>query len=201
MPTDDFSLVVPGSATDFAKALREFTKSLGDIGKFIRTAGTFYEHRKARAAAKGFATLAFEKSGMRRIVERMAKGTGSPKDFESLAQQLQNTASEVEDAIENIFKYRARIREKFGLDVGMKIDEMLHGESEVLIGKRFIRYHLQTMVEESRKPDFDPRLLQSDAEWLLSAIDKLNKELIQLHDLVLASKKEGASASKRRKAK
>jgi hypothetical protein len=198
MPSDDFGLVVPGSATDFAKALREFTKSLGDIGKFIGSAGTIYQRHKARVAAKGFATLAFEKGVMRRIVERIAKGTGGSGDFDALAQGLQNTAIEVEDAIESIFRYKDRIREQFGLEVGMKLDEMMNGESEILIGKRIIRHHLETMVAASRRPDFDPRSLQSDAQWVLSSIDKLNKELIQLHDLVLASKRPRGAPRKRK---
>jgi hypothetical protein len=149
---EDFGIVTPGSITDFAKALREMIRALGDVRTCFDSATALYDRRKARAAAKGLATLAFEKSGMRAPLERIAAGAGTPEDIESIYEQLFQTTEEVEQSIHSIVRYKDRLRETVGLEAAFKIGEIITGQP---YSKRKIRLSIQQLISEGRKPSPD----------------------------------------------
>ena len=122
-----------GWKDDFAKALREVIATLRDFANFVDDATSLYDRHKARAAAKGLAILAFG-TGMRTPLERIANGIWRREDFDEIAQRLNDTAGEVEGGITSILNYRDRSREKFGLDVCLKLDAIINSESGKVIG-------------------------------------------------------------------
>lgn len=122
---DDLSIVAPGSVTDFAKAIRETIRALGDVRKIVIGAADLYDHRKARKAASSLSKLAFSKAEMRGPLERIAVGAGSPRDFRDIAAGLAATGDEVEGSIAFLGKYKDRLRELHGFAAAMKLQEII----------------------------------------------------------------------------
>lgn len=196
--TDDFSLAMPGSVTDFTRAIRELLGSLRDISRFASDASNFYDRKKARRAAKGLATLAFAKSGMYAPLERIAAGNGSPQDLEDIARRLVQTTREVEEGIRQIFDYIDRARERFGLEIGLRLDEAISG-GRYIVGKTVIRNHLKLLVHLGQQPEPDLSQIQYEAKYILQCIDSLEKKLTSLRDLLLSMNEKEKIVRKRQK--
>src|SRR5271155_1681281 len=187
---DDLSLVTPGSVTDLARALRELIKALGDIGKFVGRAADLYDRRKARRAARSLAKLAFPKSGMRGPLERIAAGAGLPEDIEEIARRLAQTAGEIEESIRLIDWYNNRPREQLGMAAALKVEDIIHGP----VNKEMIKMSLSDLVTA-----LDPERAKQIAVTGLFWIEEVNKQLIELHDLVLLPKRATRKSAKIRK--
>jgi hypothetical protein len=134
-------------------------------------------------AAGNLDRLAFAPNGMRTPLARIAAGKGSRADVEEIAKLLAETAGKVEESVLHLGAYHARVRERFGMAASSKLDEVIHGPA----GKMMIRGSLTELVEEARKDNADAQHVQAMANQAVSLIEYLNKDLIELHDLILLS--------------
>jgi hypothetical protein len=65
------TVLIPGSLTDFVKALRELIAGVRDVGNLFKDGADLYNKRRARRAAKNLNTLSFTPEGSRRHLERI----------------------------------------------------------------------------------------------------------------------------------
>lgn len=177
----DAVVVVPGSLTDLAKALREIIAAIRDVGQLVSDGSKLFDNQRARKAATNLSNLEFTPAGSRRHLERIAAGKATPKDFQAIAEKMASTAGDVERSVLALDKYRNRLRETRGMKAANKLDAIIHGPS----GKMVIRETLRDIVEMSRGPEPSNDTIQASASQALGYIESLNKNLVELHDLVV----------------
>jgi hypothetical protein len=132
------------------------------------------DRRRARKAAANPDTLRFRPDEMRQPLGRIASGAGSAADFEMLSAMLKVSAQNVDRSIEKLRRYQMEVREKFGMKIGMAFDD-------IIFDKIQIRQRLRDLTadEEYVKPAGD------SASEISKIIDKLNDDLIAIHDMIL----------------
>lgn len=135
---------------------------------------------RRRRAAKSIDGLTFAPDLSRRPLERIAAGQGQAEDYEMIAVRLGESAGTVEGSVDRLEKYRDRLREEYGLVAANKLTEVIRGEG----GKMSLRLALELLVHDSNDERSTPEALQHQAQWILRNIDLLNKNLIELHDLI-----------------
>jgi hypothetical protein len=193
MPTNakttsgNVEVTIPLSVTDFAKGAREVIALLRDLGKLAGSAGDLFDRHKARGAAANLAKLSFERGGMREPLQRISAGNWSDEDIDSIELQLDQTASQVQDSIDRLSKYKDRLRQKFGMRAAAKLDEIIELSVDQEDSKPWIRDGLEFLVRNARiNPDSE--FIQNTAQALVARIGALNEHLIEMHDMVLPPK-------------
>lgn len=179
-------VAIPGSVTDFAKALRELIACLRDVAALIGDGGKLvagkWHSRRSRGAARNLDALAFSPSGSRQFLERIAAGYGTPEDVAGIDKKLDATADEVERSMRELSGYRETLRESYGMAAAEKLDQIIYGE----FGKDGLRRSLARIVEIGRDQNPVPPEAVHIASDALNIITDLNGRIGELHDLVLA---------------
>lgn len=179
----DIVVAMPASATDFVKAIRELFGLVGDVVKGGKWVIDIYSDHQKKHAASNLETLRFTKTGTRPHLERIIAGKHTSADIEAIGRQMAETALEVEIAITRLDKYRDVVRVTFGMQASVRLEEMLSR-------KLAVRYWLTNLADHAGRPDADPEEVRRTAKEALAAIEKLNDEFCQLHDLILLIDKE-----------
>ncbi|MBY8604162.1 hypothetical protein K7N18_04880 [Burkholderia arboris] len=174
-------IVLPGTMTDFVKAVREILGLAKDLREIAGWGIDALDKGHRRRAAKSVDGLTFGPDMTRRPLERIAAGQGTPRDYESIAVQLSESAGSVEDSVERLEKYRDKLREEYGLAAANKLTQTIRGEG----GKMSLRMALHLLVDEANDERTAPEALQDQARWILRNIDLLNTNLVELHDLIV----------------
>jgi hypothetical protein len=175
------AVVLPGSLTDFAKAIREIISAVRDVGAFFNDGVGLYDKHQARGAARHLNTLSFTPGGSRRHLERIAAGVGTAEDIEAIGRQMAETAGEVEASVRALAVYRETLREKHGMAAANKLDEIIYGP----VGKEMLRMSLLDLVDMGRNKNTPPEHIQRTAARALDVIEHLNRQLIEIHDRIL----------------
>lgn len=175
------TIVVPGSLTDFAKALREVIAAIRDVGLLVSDGTKLFDGRRSRKAAQDLSRLEFTPAGSRPHLERIAAGKATQTDFNAIAEKMATTAGDVERSVLALEKYRDRLRETCGMKAANKLDAIVYGPS----GKMIIRETLRDIVKMGSLPEPPTRDIQASASRALKLIESLNKNLVELHDLVV----------------
>lgn len=173
-------VVLPGTATDLVKAVREILGLAKDLREFAGWGIEALDKGRRRRAAKSVDGLTFGPDLTRRPLERIATGQGTPEDYESIAVRLSESAGSVEDSVDRLEKYRDKLREEYGLAAANKLTQTIRGEG----GKMSLRFALELLVHDSHDDRSTPESLQDQAQWILRNIDLLNTNLVELHDLI-----------------
>ena len=170
-------IVIPGSITDIAKALREIIGALRDVGSLVKDGAQLFDKKHAKNAATNLYTLAFAPHGSRQYLERIAEGKGTADDLKAIGQQMADTAAEVEISIQALTRFEQRLRETFGMESAYKLDRVINGPS----GKQMLRHSL---IEMAKAPNVES--VQARAKEALAIIDELNQQITDLHDMILS---------------
>jgi hypothetical protein len=179
--------IIPGSITDFAKALREIIKAMRDTAQLCSDAAEFlpFQRRKDRKAAENLSKLAFDPTGVRHQLELIATGGCSPDVQWELITKLSKNVDLIDDAIHGLSSYRSQIREKYGLELVLEFDK-LTGRDEG--AKAQMRKRIREIAYAK-----DALQEHRNAEAALREIDNLNKKLCSIHDKILNIKKQNKS--------
>lgn len=174
-------VVLPGTVTDLVKGVREILGLVKDLREFAGWGIDALDKGRRRRAAKNVDGLTFGPDLTRRPLERIAAGQGTAEDYESIAVRLSESAGSVEDSVDQLEKYRDRLREEYGLAAANKLTQTIRGEG----GKMSLRFALELLVHDSNDARSTPESLQDQARWILRNIDLLNTNLVELHDLIV----------------
>jgi hypothetical protein len=175
------AIVLPGTFTDLAKALREAIGALRDMGSLIADGARLIDKRHSKKAARHLSALSFTPDGSRQYLERIASGQGTADDLNSIGVQMAETAGQVEDSIRSLGRFRDRLRETYGMAAALKLDEVIYGPT----GKQALRHTLLDIANVQQVEH-----AQSAAQWALNIIEQLNQQLTELHDMVALPRAE-----------
>jgi hypothetical protein len=179
------TIAIPGTVTDFAKALRELIAALRELGGLVqdgtKLATATYRHRQSRRAAGNLDGLSFAPQGSRRYLEAIAAGAGTSEDVAAIAASQDATAFDVEMSMQELSHYRNILREARGKAAADRLDAIIYGE----FGKNRLRMLLQRLVRPCEGLDKLPESVRTDAAAILRAIEALNQEIVSLHDEIL----------------
>lgn len=175
------SMTIPGSLTDIAKAIRELLGLVQDAGQLIGSGVQVYDRRRSRKAAEKLYGLAFTPEGMRGSLQRIAAGDGTDEDFLRIERLLSDTSSQVERDIRKLLAFEDRLREA----LGWKAAELLHKIISGPFGKEMTRMRLAQIVAMGRSAPPPLEDMRRLAKQVDSDIEKLNRDLRRLHDLIL----------------
>jgi hypothetical protein len=178
-PNKAATILIPGSLTDFVKALRELIGAVRDASDLIKDGADLYKKNRARKAAKHLNTLSFTPEGSRRHLERLAAGAGTSDDVQAIGELMASTAGDVATSISELGTYRGALRENCGMKAAAKLDEIIYGPA----GKEMLRMSLLELVQMGRKATPPPERITAEAANALRMIDSLNQQLAELHDL------------------
>lgn len=179
------TMAVPGSLTDFIKALRELIGATKDIAELVKKGASLFDGRRARKAAAGLYALSFTPEGSKRHLERIAAGCGTREDLQAISEQMANSAGEVESSILTLRRYSSQLREQ-GMKAAQKLDDIIFGPS----GKQAIRMLLQAIANEGSNNNPNQSYIRSTSQRALYLIHQLNEDLVILHDLILPPRRE-----------
>lgn len=171
---------IPGSATDVVKAIKEvfgLVEDLVDAGAWIVD---LYKGSQKKKAARNLETLRFSKGGSKPYLERIIAGTYSSRDLEAIGKMMAESAGEVENSVLRLDEFRPQIRETYGMGAVELLERIIWGPS----GKRMIRYALLQLAN-AEKEKLSQQVIQDRAKYALDNIDRLNKNLRELHDMIL----------------
>lgn len=174
-------VILPYSLTDIAKSIREIVAALREIGTFFGDSAEMIDRRRARTAARKMSDLSFGPGGSLGPLERISAGQGQKSDYEELRSTFDQSAEIVDEAIALLGRYRDRVREKFGMAVAQKLDQIIYGDC----GKRKIRALIMQLLGSAETEGADSAYLQSEARRAVEMIETVNRQLIDLHDMIL----------------
>lgn len=184
-PDAQNTIAIPGTVTDFAKALRELIAALRELAALVRdgtkAATNAYENHQSRRAAGNLDGLSFAPHGSRRYLEAIAAGLGTPEDVAAIAASQDATAFDVEMSMQELSGYRDALREARGKPAADKLDAIIYGE----FGKDRLRRLLRELVDSCDGLEQLPASAPRDAAAILKAIQSLNIEIVSLHDEIL----------------
>lgn len=171
------TLLIPGTLTDFAKALRELIGAFRDIAGLVVDGTNMARRHEARGRAADLDHLAFPPDGFLRPLTRIASGTIVPSDLDELEQLANESERRIADRVHYLRRYRGIIRENCGAAVARCFDSLIDGPS----GKFMIRCEIRAVVDLARlgRPAAE---LQARAKGIIEMIDTFNDALIELHD-------------------
>jgi hypothetical protein len=192
-PASKTEVTLPYSFTDIVKAVNELMDLAERTGGWIRSGADLYSARKSKNAAQNLSDLEFGPQGTRKHLEKIASGHGTKEDLSAVGAQLQVTAEPVERSIAALDKYRDQLRERDGMAAAQKLNEILYGP----VGKRALRDLLRRLSEMSQQAEPPSEKIAAVAKEALSMIDKLNKDLAELHDAVIGLERKAKPAKRR----
>ena len=135
---------VPWSAPDVAKALRDMLGASRGLLDIFREIAKIAEHRNARQAAGVVGGMVFVPDGMRRPLERIARGEGSQKDVDVISKKYSESAERVKNSMDRLRSYRNKFMEQAGLGATLELyDEVIWGEK---YSKEGIRKDIDDLV-------------------------------------------------------
>ncbi len=178
---------LPFSLQDAAKASRQILSLLDDIAKRGGKVVKFYQGRQRKKAARRLDYLRFHEGGMVNPLRKIASGDFMRDDIDALRKELYATAEFVGEAIGTLRSYRNSIREQLSIESAILLEEIIDGED----GKNNIRQFLHTIAgvpfdaHDGRRKEY----IQGAAIRVLRKIDIMNKNIIDLHNSLLAGKK------------
>ena len=174
-------IVLPGTVTDLIKGVREVLGLVKDLREFAGWGIDALDKGRRRRAAKSVDKLTFGPDLSRQPLERIAAGQGTPEDYEMIATRLGESAGTVKESVDRLEKYRDKLREEYGLAASNKLRDVIRGVG----GKMPLRHSLFELVEASKDEQSSQEDLQFLAQRILRSIDRLNVNLIELHDLIV----------------
>jgi hypothetical protein len=89
---------------------------------------------------------------MQDTLRRIASGKWSDRDIELLETQLIESAEDVENSLLKLEKYKARLRETFGLSAVKKLESIINYSLDSY-SKPWIRDTIETLVRHARLPE------------------------------------------------
>lgn len=184
--TNNTDVVIPGSLTDIVKAINELMSLVERTAGWVKSGADLWTKNKSKSAAQNLSDLAFGPLGTKKHLEKIAAGKGTKDDFTAIAVQLDATSKPVERNIEALRKYRDRLREHAGMEAAQKLDEILYGQ----VGKLALRNVLRELANAGRQPEPSADVIVRLAREGGSMMEKLNKDLAILHDMLLGFKKK-----------
>lgn len=176
--------VLPGTFTDFVKALRELVGLANDVRELAGSGVRAFERSRRRRAGRDLDVLSFGPDQSRNPLERIAEGNGTEEDFDAIKASLARSTDSVEQSISRLDVYRDQLREEFGLAAANKLAEIVRGEC----GKVMIRMQMTILAQKATEGAYSPEKIQRDAKLVLHSIEQLNVKLVELHDLVVQPK-------------
>lgn len=174
-------VVLPGTVTDLVKGVRELLGLVKDLQEFVGWGFEELDKGRRRRAAKNIDGLTFSPDLSRQPLERIAAGKGTAAEYEMISVRLGQSAETVETSVDRLEKYRDRLREAYGLEAANKLRDVIRGVG----GKMPLRRSLLDLVESSKDEQITQEELQYEAQWILRSIDRLNANLVELHDLLM----------------
>ncbi|QVN17268.1 hypothetical protein [Burkholderia pyrrocinia] len=174
-------IVLPGTVTDLIKGVREILGLVKDLREFAGWGIDALDKGRRRRAAKSVDKLTFGPDLSRQPLERIAAGQGTPEDYEMIATRLGESAGTVKESVDRLERYRDKLREEYGLAASNKLRDVIRGVG----GKMPLRHSLFELVEASKDEQSSQEDLQFLAQRILRSIDRLNANLIELHDLIV----------------
>lgn len=179
------TIAIPGTVTDFAKALRELIAALRDVAAMVgdgaKLVSATYQHHQSRRAAGNLDGLSFAPQGSRRYLEAIAAGNGTLEDVAAIAASQDATAFDVEMSMQELSGYRDALREARGKPAADRLDAIIYGE----FGKDRLRRMLGQLVRSCNGVDRLPDSAAGEASAILTAIEALNVQIVSLHDDIL----------------
>jgi hypothetical protein len=172
-------VVLPGTVTDLVKGTREVLGLVKDLREFVGWGIDALDKGRRRRAAKSVDGLTFGPHLSREPLERIAAEQGTAEDYEMIALRLGESAGNIEENVARLERYRDRLREDYGLEAANKLTAIIHGVG----GKMPLRRSLLELVN-CAKDQFSQEHQQFLAQRILRSIDRLNTNLIELHDLI-----------------
>lgn len=181
----DIIVAMPATFTDAIQALRQFIGLVKDVTGMVGTASEALQRKKGKKAARQMDVLTFPGDGSRRNLERIAAGDGLPEDFEAIEAAMAETGEAVESSFKKLKASRNFIRERFGLQVANKINDLIYSGR----GKESIRLDLSLLARMEHE-HYTKEDVASEANRILENIHALNAGLAELHDLLMGLEKQ-----------
>lgn len=182
----------PYGLQDVTKALRQIFKIFDELAKRGGKIQEGWREHKRKAAAASLDSLRFKEGGMIQQLRQIAEGDYS--EARRLGAKLDRTSGEVSVAISALDKYRRAIREQLSMETVMLLEVIIRGEG----GKESVRSSLREIMYEVTGQN--PQYAKFAAQNALRQIDRLNKNIVTLHDALISGKGIKKSRAKAEKA-
>jgi hypothetical protein len=175
----DTDVSFPGSFEDAAKSIKHIFKILDEIVRRGRGAVEVYRTHRRRSLASNLDHLRFGEGGSLTYLARILQGKYDHRDIEALRRQMADTEDPMTMTVKRLKKYRNKkfIREQLGIDALILLEQILDAPG----GKGDVREGIWHLITHGTQEEG----AQEFAQALLDDIETLNRNIIDLHNLLL----------------
>jgi hypothetical protein len=181
------------SLQDGARAVRDLFKIIDDLVKHGGKALDSYRWYRRRKAARALNALRFREGGVLDLLRKIARGDFTEADVRAINVHLQASKIEVDESIEQLRKLVDLIREQISMEAAMRLEKIIEGPQT----KGFVRYSLAELSYlnlDSERRGWDAP--QEEAKRIVSSIEALNNEIVELHEVILRDRAKGRKTAK-----